>query len=287
MTSELNGRLMLITGATSGIGKAAANALAAKGASLVILARNEEKAKAATAEIASRTGNKSLEIIRCDLSSLDNVRSAAKEFLSKHERLDVLIANAGVIQGKRHLTADGFEYTLGVNHLAHFVLTNLLLDTLKRSAPSRVVVTSSASHLRAHMDFDDLMEARSYSPWKAYGQSKLANTLFTFELSKRLEGTKVTANCFHPGLVRTSIGAGLGGISGFAYPISYPFAISPEKGAETLVYLASSPEVEGVTGDYFYQKKPDVTNPEVKDPNVQKRLWEVSERLTSKWIEPL
>ncbi len=284
MSSELNGKLMLITGATSGIGRAAAEALAGKGASLVILARNEEKARTTMAHIASKTGNRSIELIRCDLSSLDNVKSAAEEFLSKHEKLDVLIANAGVIRGKRHLTADGFEYTFGVNHLAHFVLTNLLLDTLKRSAPSRVVVTSSASHLRAHLDFDDLMEERGYSPWKAYGQSKLANALFTVELSRRLEGTMVTSNCFHPGLVRTNIGAGLGGISGFAYPVSYPFAISPEKGAETLVYLAASPEVEGVSGKYFYQKKPDGVNPEVLDANIARRLWETSEQLTSKWL---
>ncbi len=284
MSSELDGRMMLITGATSGIGKAAAVALASKGASLVLLARNAEKGRATIAEISSKTGNKSLELIACDLASLDSVRNATKEFLSRHQNLDVLIANAGVIRGRRTLTAEGFEYTLGVNHLAHFVLTNLLLDTLRQSAPSRIVVTSSAAHLRAHIDFDDLMEERSFSPWKAYGQSKLANALFTVELSRRLEGAKVTANCFHPGFVRTNIGAGLGGISGFAYPISYPFAISPEKGAETLVYLASSDKVQSVSGKYFYQKKPDAVNPEVLDADIAKHLWETSERLTSKWL---
>ncbi|HXZ23507.1 MAG TPA: SDR family oxidoreductase, partial [Methanomassiliicoccales archaeon] len=274
----------LITGATSGIGRAAATALAQKGASLVLLVRSLEKGRATVSEISSKTGNKSFELLHCDLASLDSVRAAAMEFASKHQKLDVLIANAGVIRGKRQLTADGFEYTFGVNHLAHFVLANLLLDTLKRSAPSRIVVTSSTSHLRAHMDFDDLMEEKGFGAWKAYGQSKLANALFTFELSRRLEGTKVTANCFHPGFVRTNIGVGLGGISGFAYPISYPFAISTERGADTLVYLATSPEVEGVSGKYFYQRKPDAVNPEVLDASIAKRLWEASEKLTSKWL---
>jgi NAD(P)-dependent dehydrogenase (short-subunit alcohol dehydrogenase family) len=285
MQSEtMKGKVVLVTGATSGIGKVSAITLAGMGATVVVLGRNMGKGEELIREIEQRTGSKRVDFIVSDLASLDSVRSAALAFNSRYDRLDVLLDNAGGINGKRMVTKDGFEYTFGVNHLAHFVLTHHVLGKLEASAPSRVVVTSSAAYLNGHIDFEDLMGERKYRSFKSYGQSKLANVLFIFELARRLDGTKVTANCFHPGVVRTNFGKGLKGVGGAIYPLLGIFMISAEKGSETQIYLASSPQVEGMTGKYFAKKKAKGTTSDSKDEALASRLWEVSEELTRKWL---
>jgi NAD(P)-dependent dehydrogenase (short-subunit alcohol dehydrogenase family) len=281
MRSEnMKGKTVLITGATSGIGRETAIGLADMGARLVILARNEEKTRTVMDEIRSKTGNEELDHIRCDLASLEDVRRAADTFRSRYSRLDVLIDNAGLVNGRRIVTVDGYEHTFQVNHLSHFLLTNLLLDVLKGGAPSRVVVVSSAAHSGAHLDFGDLMMEKSYSAFKAYGRSKLANILFCFELARRLNGTGVTANCLHPGVVRTNFGHDLSGAVKVFFPMAYPFMISAKKGAVTSIYLASAPELEMVTGKYFSKKRVVPSSPESTDQETERRLWEVSAKLT-------
>jgi len=285
MSSQLmDGKVVLITGATSGIGRCTAKALAGMGARVVILGRDAKKGNELLADITKTTGNNSLEYILCDLASLDDVRKAALDFRSRYQRLDVLINNAGGINGKRKTTADGFEYTFGVNHLAHFLLIDLLLDKLKASAPSRVVVTSSSAHSMGHIEFDDLMAERHYRFLKVYSKSKLANALFTFELARRLEGSGVSANCFNPGATRSNFIKGMGRIGGAVAPLVGVFMHSVEKGAETQIYLASSSEVEGITGKYFSKKKVKEPSAESKDVAVAKRLWEVSEELIKPWF---
>jgi NAD(P)-dependent dehydrogenase (short-subunit alcohol dehydrogenase family) len=230
-------------------------------------------------EIREGTGNSESDIIGCDLASFDSVRRAATEFRSRYQRLDVLIDNAGLIIGKREVTVDGFEQTFQVNHLSHFLLTNLLLDVLKNSAPSRIVIVGSEAHEGAHLDLDDLMLEKGYSAFKAYGRSKLANLLFCFELARRLEGSGVTANCLHPGVVRTNFGRGLGGMANL-YPVLYPFMKSARKGAVTTIYLASSPEVANISGKYFSRKKVRSSSKESMDKEIGRRLWEKSAKLT-------
>jgi NAD(P)-dependent dehydrogenase (short-subunit alcohol dehydrogenase family) len=283
----MKGKVVVITGATSGIGRAAAIALANMGAQIVILARDEVKGTEMVGEIGRRSINADAQLIRCDLADMGTVRKAASEVLARNERVDVLVLNAGVIMGRRTLTEDGFEYTFGISHLAHFVLANLLLERLRESAPSRIVVTSSYSHMRGHMDFDDLMGEKAYRPFRAYGQAKLANVLLTFELARRLKRTGVTANCYHPGPTRTNIGKGFGSLGAMVYPLAGPFMLPAEKGADTLVYLASSPDVEGVTGRYFFERKVIESSAESKDPEEARRLWEISERLTAEWLSPI
>jgi retinol dehydrogenase 14 len=280
MTSaDMKGKIVLITGATSGIGRETAMGLAGMGAKMIMLVRNEGKGAAMVREIKERTGNGESLFIKCDLASLDSVRRAAQEFESGHERLDVLIDNAGLVLGKRQVTVDGFEKTFQVNHLSHFLLTNLLLDVLKKSSPSRIVIVGSEAHESAHLDLDDLMLEKGYSAFKAYGRSKLANLLFCYELARRLEGSGVTANCLHPGVVRTRFGRGLGGVSGL-YPLLYPFMKSPRRGAITSIYLASAPEVAGISGKYFSDKRVRHSSKESTDKELARRLWEESARLT-------
>jgi NAD(P)-dependent dehydrogenase (short-subunit alcohol dehydrogenase family) len=276
----MEGKVVLITGATSGIGRETAYGLASMGASVVIFARNGEKAALVMDEIKERARNEDMNFINCDLASLDSVRKAVGDFKSRYQRLDVLIDNAGLISGKRKVTVDGFEYTFQVNHLSHFLLTNMLLDVLKKSAPSRVVIVGSSAHVGAHLDFNNLMLEKDYSAFKAYGRSKLANLLFCFELARRLEGTEVTANCLHPGVVRTHFGHDLSGVAKVFFPILSPFMISARKGASTLVYLASSPEVVKISGKYFSKKIVRSSSEESMDLEIAKRLWEVSATLT-------
>src|SRR5215213_2753516 len=230
-------KICLITGATSGIGKATAMGLANMGASVVMVGRDRGKGEAVMAEIKEGSANASVDLMLADLSSQEQVRRLADEFKEAYPRLDVLINNAGVIRSKRITTADGIETTFAVNHLAYFLLTNLLLNVLKASAPSRTVNVASGE--------------QGYKGAKAYSQSKLATVLFTYELARRLEGTGVTANCLHPGVVGTNLGSGVSGVFGFMVRALTPLMKSPEKGAETSVYLASSPEVEGLSGRYF------------------------------------
>jgi len=268
----------MVTGANSGIGKEVAIGLAHLGAITVIVCRDRIKGESARNEIIGKTGNKSVELMLADLSSFASVRKLADDFKKTHDRLHVLVNNAGLIMGKRLVTVDNLETTFEVNYLSHFLLTLLMLDTLKDSAPSRVVNVSSTASLRGHIDFDDLQEERGYSAMKSYSQSKLAQVLFTYELARKLASSGVTVNALHPGVVRSSWG-NEGGALGIGIRLGRPFMISPKKGAETPIYLASSPEVEGVSGKYFSKKKENRSSKESYDEDEAKRLWEISLRL--------
>jgi retinol dehydrogenase-14 len=277
-------KVCLITGATSGIGKATAMGLANMGASVVMVGRDRGKGEALMAEIKEKSANASVDLMLADVSSQEQIRRLAYEFKEAYPRLDVLINNAGVFSSKRITSADGIEMTFAVNHLAYFLLTNLLLDVLKASAPSRIVNVSSGDHSNATIDFDDLQGENGYKGAKAYSQSKLATVLFTYELARRLEGTGVTANCLHPGgriPVRTNFGSGVSGVFGFTVRALTPLMKSPEKGAETSIYLASSPEVEGLSGRYFVKKDEARSSDVSYDKRLARRLWEVSAELTN------
>ena len=276
---DLTGKLILVTGATDGIGLVTAEVLAGMGANVTILGRNLQKTADSAAAIQQKTG-KNVETIVADLSVQAQVRRAAAEYLARHDQLHVLVNNAGAVFTQRKVSADGLEMTFALNHLGYFLLTDLLLGALKVSAPARIVSVSSGAHVGAQLDFSDLQNERGFSSFKAYGQSKLANIYFTYELARRLEGTGVTANCLHPGFVATNFGASNGGIFGPIFRLAQLIALKPNQGAETSVYLASSPEVEGVSGKYFDKKKA-VRSSEVSyDRATAERLWQVSEELT-------
>jgi retinol dehydrogenase-14 len=278
----MDGKVCLITGATSGIGKATAMELANMGASVVMVARDRDRGEAALAEVKEGSANASVDLMLADLSSQEEIRRLADEFKEAHPRLDVLINNAGVIRSKRVTSADGIEMTFAVNHLAHFLLTNLLLELLKATAPSRIVNVSSGEQRNGTIDFDDLQGEKGYKTAKAYGQSKLANVLFTYELARRLEGTGVSANCLHPGAgVRTNLGSGVSGVFGLTVRALRPLMKSPEKGAETSIYLASSAEVEGLSGGYFVKKAEARSSDVSHDERIARRLWEASAELTN------
>ncbi|HEX3344115.1 MAG TPA: SDR family oxidoreductase [Polyangiaceae bacterium] len=275
----MQGKTVLVTGANQGIGKATAIALAAKGADVVLVARNAEKGRAALAEVQAAGGGKA-ELIVADLSSQEQVRRAAAELKARHARLDVLVNNAGVYVPERHTTADGLEETFGLNHLGYFLLTRELLDVLQATPGARIVNVSSEAHRGARMRWEDLQFERTrYSGFKAYGQSKLANVLFTYELARRLEGTGVTANCLHPGVIGSGFGRTYGSALSILVKIARPFLLSPEEGARTSIYLASSPEVEGVTGKYFSKCKPVQSNALSYDVQSRQKLWSLSEQL--------
>ena len=279
---SMAGKICLVTGATSGIGEVAATALAAKGATVVLVGRNPGKTAATAERIKKEAGNPSVEFLIADLSRQAEVRRLAEEFRAKHDRLHVLVNNAGAMFAERRESADGIELTFALNHLGYFLLTNLLLDTLKASAPSRVVSVASYAHrMVPALDFDDLQFRKKYSGFKVYGASKLANVLFSKELARRLEGTGVTANSLHPGFVATSFVEGNGILGWWFRRMANLFAISPEKGAQTTIYLASSPEVEGVSGLYFSKCKPETPAPAGRDEAAARRLWEESEALTA------
>jgi retinol dehydrogenase-12 len=280
--ADMNGKTVLITGANQGIGKASAEALAKMGAKLILVCRNAEKAKAAVADIKGAAGpqGKEVELIIGDVGSQADVRRIAAEVLVKHDRLDVLLNNAGVLVTERRETVDGIEETFAVNHLGYFLLTNLLTDLLKKSAPSRIVSVASKAHVGATVNWDDPQLKKGWSSFRAYGQSKLCNILFTRELARRLEGTRVTANCLHPGVIRSGFGHTDGGFISVLVSIASPFFISPEKGAETQVFLASSPTVEGVTGKYFDKCKERLPSKAAQEQGAPERLWAISEELT-------
>jgi NAD(P)-dependent dehydrogenase (short-subunit alcohol dehydrogenase family) len=276
----MQGKTVLITGANQGIGKATARALGAQGASLVLVCRNAEKGRAAIADI-ERDGARNVELLIGDMGSQADIRRVAAEFKAKHDRLDVLLNNAGVIVTSRRTTVDGLEETFAINHLGYFLLTDLLLDLVKASAPSRIVSVSSEAHRRGKMGWDDLQfKTRRYSAIAAYGQSKLANILFTRELARRLEGSGVTANCLHPGVIASGFGSTYGGAAKILAKVVSPFLATPEQGARTSVYLASSPEVEGVTGKYFDKCKERRPTAEALEAGSPERLWAISEELT-------
>jgi NAD(P)-dependent dehydrogenase (short-subunit alcohol dehydrogenase family) len=272
---RLQDKIVMITGATAGIGEVTAHNLAAMGADLILVARNEEKAKALQADIQEQTGKQPAYML-ADLSNLSQIRQLAGQFQDKYDHLDVLVNNAGAVFLSRQESVDGFELTLATNHLNYFLLTNLLLDSLKASEKARIVNVASDAHRGNVINFDDLNSKQSYATMRVYGQSKLANIMFTYELARRLDGTQVTANSLHPGFVRTNFGRNNGWLSRLIMPVIQLAGITKEKGAETMTYLASSPEVEGVNGKYF-EKKTAVSSSKVSyDEAAQKRLWDVS-----------
>jgi NAD(P)-dependent dehydrogenase (short-subunit alcohol dehydrogenase family) len=277
----MKGKVCFITGGTDGIGRAAAHDLAVQGARLLVHGRDPDKGSRAVEELKAATGNPAIEFVQADFSSLAEVRRLAAVVVERAPRLDVLINNAGGIFAKRLSSREGFEMTFAVNHLAPFLLTHLLLDTLKGAQPSRIVTTSSAAHRGAKLPFDDLQAARKYSAMGAYGTSKLANILFTRALAKRLKGTAVTATCLHPGFVRTGFGRGFDGspVVRNMFRLISLFARTPEKGAETVVYLATSPQVQGASGGYYFDCKPIEPTAAAQDDSAAERLWQVSERL--------
>jgi retinol dehydrogenase 14 len=277
---DMGGKSVLITGGTSGIGKAAAVALAAMDADVVIVGRNRERGEAAVGEIRARSHNESVELMLADLSVQAEVRGLAEEFQGRHDRLDVLVNNAGLVQSKRTETLDGIETTLAINHLAPFLLTNLLLGRLEQSVPSRVITVSSEAQRWGKMDFEDLQSRRKYRGFPVYGMTKLANIMFTYELAERLIGTGVSANCLHPGSVGTNFGQNNRGPMALFFRTFKPFMRSAEQGADTLVWLASSTEVDGISGKYFFDRKEIEAKSVAYDPAARRRLWEISEELT-------
>jgi NAD(P)-dependent dehydrogenase (short-subunit alcohol dehydrogenase family) len=276
----MGGKTVLITGGTSGIGKATAVAVAAMGADVVVVGRNPERGEAAVEEIRAQSHSEAVELILADLSIQSEVRRLADEFQERHDRLDVLANNAGLVQSKRTETEDSIETTLAINHLAPFLLTNLLLERLEESAPSRVITVSSEAQRWGNMDFEDIQSTRKYRGFPVYGMTKLANIMFTYELAERLKGTGVTANCLHPGPVSTNFGRNNGGPMALFFRLGKPFMRSPEQGADTLIWLAVSPDVEGVSGKYFSDRKELEAKEIAYDEGARRRLWEVSEDLT-------
>ncbi|MFN7249656.1 MAG: SDR family oxidoreductase [Anaerobacillus sp.] len=272
--------IVLVTGANSGMGKATCIELAKTGAQIVMLCRNKQRGEEALADVRKSSGNKKVELMLCDLGSLKSINSFCDEFLERYDRLEVLINNAGVILPGRHETADGFELQFGVNHLGHFLLAKRLLELLIASAPARIINVSSGAHKAGRIYFDDVNLKANYSFIRAYAQSKLANVLFTNELSVRLKDKGITVNCLHPGAVATNIGINREtGFGTFITRLLKPFFVTPEQGAETSIYLATSPEVANVTGKYFYRKKPVATSKRANNKEDARKLWELSEKM--------
>jgi NAD(P)-dependent dehydrogenase (short-subunit alcohol dehydrogenase family) len=271
------GKVVLVTGATGGIGKATAIGLATMGARVGITGRDLIRAEKAAVDIRTASGNPAVDVFAADMSSQAEVRRLGGVVLDAYSRLDVLVNNVGGFWAHRHPTADGLEHTFALNHLASFLLTNLLLDRLKASAPARIVTVSSGAQAAGRIDFDDLQGARRYSGQRAYSQSKLANILFTNELARRLRDTGVTANSVHPGVVRTNFGSeDQAGFFRIISPMVRPFLKTPTQGASTPIYLASSPDVEGNTGQFFANRKPKTATKATGDVDVTARLWRVS-----------
>jgi NAD(P)-dependent dehydrogenase (short-subunit alcohol dehydrogenase family) len=282
----MEGKTVLVTGANQGIGKAAAIELARRGAKVVLVCRSEPKGRAALEDVRAAAKGKEPELYVADFARLADVRRVAADFSKAHDRLDVLLNNAGLIVPSFHTTADGLEETFAVNHLAPFVLTAELLDLVKataaREGEARIVNVSSRAHRGGKMRWDDLEGRKGYSAMTAYSQSKLANILFTYELARRLEGTQVTVNCLHPGVIASGFGQTYKGVFSVLVRLAKPFLLTTEEGAKTSVYLASSPEVLGVTGKYFVECKAVASNAVSYDEASWTRLWEVSEAMTAK-----
>ena len=277
---SLAGKVCMVTGATSGIGKVTARELAQRGAAVVVVGRSQAKSEATVSQLRQQTANPSVDFLLADLSSQQEIRRLAREFESRYSRLDVLVNNAGAIMLSRRESVDEIEMTLALNHLAYFLLTNLLLDILKSSAPARIINVSSNSHERAKLDFDDLQHRSRYWGWRAYARSKLANILFSYELARRLEGTGVTVNAVHPGLVGTNLLANNGALGRLLKVAVGIVGMSPERGARTSIYLATSPEVETVTGGYFFQEQEVPSSGASYDEDDARRLWQLSSDLT-------
>lgn len=278
--TSMQGKVCLVTGSTSGIGKVTARELAGLGATVVMLCRNRAKGEAAQAEIRAVTGNEQVDLIVADLTSQADVRRAVEDFKQQYTQLHILINNAGAIYNKRWVTSDGLEATFALNHLAPFLLTELLLDSLKASTPARIVNVSSMAHISGKINFEDLQCEKKYSPWRAYSQAKLAIILFTYELARQIEGTNVTVNSLHPGVIASNFDQGLGGFTRWGWKLISPLLSSVERGAQTTLYLAASPEVEGVTGKYFANRKEKRSSGLSYNEAISQRLWQTSEALT-------
>jgi retinol dehydrogenase-14 len=277
VSPSMSGKTILITGGTGGIGRAAAVGLASMGARVGIIGRDRTRGEAAAAAIATGSGNPAIDVFVADMSSQTDVRRVADEILAAYRRLDVLLNNVGGFWSHRHETADGLEHTFALNHLAPFLLTNLLLERLIASAPARIVTVSSGAQAMGRIDFDDLMGERNYSGQQAYNQSKLANVMFTYELARRLAGTGVTATAVHPGMTNTSFsGEDPSPIFAPLVMVMRPFMQKPDRGADTPVYLSSSPDAEGLTGMYFANRRPKRSNKSTYDLDATARLWRMS-----------
>ncbi|MEC0248117.1 SDR family oxidoreductase [Paenibacillus chitinolyticus] len=272
-------KIMMVTGANSGMGLATTIALARQGAKVVMLCRSEERGQSALREAIAASGSREIELMQCDLGSLRSIRSFAADFKSRYDHLDVLINNAGVVSLKRETTSDGFEVMMGVNHLGHFLLTNLLLGPLKRAEQGRIVVVSSGAHKIGKIRWEDPYLTKGYTVWTGYAQSKLANILFAKELAARLKGTAVTVNALHPGAVGTQIGVDRNtGFGKSVIAMLRPFFLTPAQGAETAVYLAVSDNVSCATGEYFYRKKIAPVSARAKDKELAAKFWDWSVR---------
>ena len=279
-SSPMSGKTVLITGATSGMGHATAMALARLGAAIIVHGRSEAKAKTVVDAIKEETGNPTIYYLLADFSKLEDVRHMAAEVKKNFQHLDVLVNNAGGVFAKHTLSPDGIEMTFQVNYLSHFLLTNLLLDLLRSSAPSRIISISSGLHERGRIDFEDPNMNRKYNGNKSYANSKLAQVMFTYDLAKRLEGTGVTVNAVNPGLVKTHLAYDSGGLMSFSKKFVDLFGKSAEKGADTAVYLATSADVQSLSGKYFEDKKPEQTSEISYDSSTAARLWRISQELT-------
>jgi len=277
----MQGKTVVITGATSGIGEVAADRLAQKGARIVFIARDRGRGQETLKHLRAIAGHDNHAVHYADLSTLDEMKRVAKAIADSEPQIDVLINNAGAMFTERQVTADGLEKTFAVNHMAYFVVTNLVLDRLK-AAPggARIVSTASDAHKGAKLDFADLQSEKQYSGFGVYGKSKLCNILFTRELAKRLTGTNVTANCLHPGFVGTRFGDQSGGLLSLAIRLAKNFALSPEQGAQTIIHLASSPDVEGKSGGYYVKSKLATPSAEAQNDADAKRLWDVSAQIS-------
>ncbi|MFE4710803.1 SDR family oxidoreductase [Paenibacillus sp. NPDC056722] len=274
----MKGKVVIITGANAGMGLATTVELARKGARVIMACRSHKRGEEALVAARQQSGSEEIELMLLDLSSLDSIRNFAQEFAARYSVLDVLINNAGVVSTKRQLTADGFEMDLGVNHLGHFLLTNLLLERLQAAEQGRIVVVASGAYKIGSMHYEDPTLSRGFNLAKAYARSKLANILFTREMASRLQGTRITVNSVHPGAVGTSIGVNREtGFGSTVMKLMSYFFLTPEQGADTALYLATAPELRQVTGEYYYRRKIKELSPRATDSAEAKRLWQWSE----------
>ena len=277
----MNGKVCLVTGSTDGIGKVSARVLAELGAKVIIVGRDPEKSAIVLAELRSISGNKNIDLLMADLAVMQEVRDLAEQVISQYDRLDVLLNNAGGYFTKHEITSDGLEMTFALNHMSYFLLTNKLMGLLKSSVPARIVNVSSDAHYGVDIEFDNLNGEQDYKAWKAYQKSKLANVLFTYELLKKVPAD-ITVNCLHPGFVATNFGHNNGG---FVSPIlkiaKWISAIEPEDGAKTSIFLCSAPDVNGVSGKYFYKCQQKTSSRESRNMDTAKRLWQISSDIAS------
>ncbi len=279
MANDMKGKRVVVTGASRGIGRETALALGRMGADLSLIVRDQGRGNAVADEVRALGGGGDVDVLIADLSSMADIRRVAAELLAKHDRIDVLVNNAGALLMDRQVTKDGYEATFATNHLGYFLLTKLLLDAVKKSPAGRIVNVASEAHHRGTIDFDDLMSEKSFAGWRAYGASKLANILFTSELARRLEGTGVTTNSLHPGVIASGFALNNKGVVGTLWKLMSPFLMSSENGAKTTLFLATDPSVANVSGRYFSKCKQKTPSREARDVAVAKRLWDVSEEL--------